>query len=416
ASWFNNTRSIILSIQRQPGTNTIEVVDSIKKLLPSFRAQMPASVNMEILNDRSMTIRDSIADVKFTLALTVALVVMVIFLFLRNLSATVIPSLAVPLSIFGTFGVMYLLGYSMNNLSLMALTLSVGFVVDDAIVMVENIVRHMELGERPFEAALNGAREIGFTILSMTVSLAAVFLPVLFMGGLLGRLLHEFAVTIGAAILVSGFVSLTLTPMLCSRFLRSQHQQRHGWLFTAFENGYQAIEHFYERTLRFALRRRLATMTIGLGMFVAAAWIYARTPKGFLPSQDSGTLFAFTQAQEGISFEAMGAHQRQVIDIVQQQPYVAGCFSFFGGGFVATNQGIFFVQLTPRNTRPHVDQIITDLRAKLAVVPGMMVFMQNLPPIQVGGQLTKAQYQLTLQSTDTTELYHYAGELEKRVR
>ncbi|HEY7183656.1 MAG TPA: efflux RND transporter permease subunit, partial [Blastocatellia bacterium] len=274
AGWFNNTRSIVLSIQRQPGTNTVEVVDNIKKLLPSFREQMPAAVNLDVLIDRSMTIRDSIADVKFTLVLTVALVIMVIFLFLRNLSATIIPSLAVPLSIFGTFAAMYLLGYSLNNLSLMALTLSVGFVVDDAIVMLENIVRHMEMGERPFEAALNGAKEIGFTILSMTISLAAVFIPVLFMGGILGRLLHEFAMTIGAAILVSGFVSLTLTPMLCSRYLRPPDEERHGRFYNVMERFFGGMLSTYDWTLRRVMKHHVITTTVSAFVFAATIYMF----------------------------------------------------------------------------------------------------------------------------------------------
>src|SRR5262245_310731 len=297
--WFNTTRAEVLAIRRQPGTNTIEVVDNIKKMLPSFRSQIPASVRMDILYDRSETIRDSIQDVKFTLYLTVALVVMVIFLFLRNLSATVIPSLALPVSIIGTFAVMYLLGYTVDNLSLMALTLSVGFVVDDAIVMLENIVRHMEKGETVLDAALNGSREISFTILSMTLSLAAVFIPVLFLGGILGRLLHEFAVTIAAAVLVSGFVSLTLTPMLCSRFLRPPAAEKHGRMYAASERVFQLWLRAYDWSLKGVLRHRFATLVMSIVLLVATVYIFIRVPKGFLSSEDSGSILGFTQAAQG---------------------------------------------------------------------------------------------------------------------
>ncbi|MBZ5701352.1 MAG: efflux RND transporter permease subunit [Acidobacteriia bacterium] len=420
ASWFNGERAIVLAVQRQPGTNTVEVVDSIKRLLPVYRAQIPPSVKLEILYDRSVSIRDSVHDVKSTLLLTIALVILVIFLFLRNLSATVIPSLAVPMSIIGTFSAMYLLGYSVDNLSMMALTLSVGFVVDDAIVMLENIVRHMEAGEPVMEAAIRGAREVGFTILSMTLSLAAVFLPVLFMGGILGRLLHEFSVTIGMAILVSGFVSLTLTPMLCSRFLRSQHERKHGWLYNSFENAYQAVERAYEGSLRFALRHRFATVLLSVLMLAGTVELFRLIPKGFLPSEDTGQIFIFTEAQEGISFEAMAEHQKQLMAIVQQQPYVANAFSSIGSGSSgaagSSNAGRLFIRLTPRATRPHVDRIIEDLRPKLAVVPGIRAYPQNLPPIRIGGQLTKALYQFTLQGTETSELYRAAAEFEARAR
>ncbi len=419
ASWFNNTRSVILAIQRQPGTNTVEVVDNIKNLLPTFRSQMPPSVRLEILYDRSVSIRASVHDVKFTLMLTIALVVMVIFLFLRNLSATVIPSMALPMSIVGTFAAMYLLGYSLDNLSLMALTLSVGFVVDDAIVMLENIVRHMEMGEGVMEAAFNGSKEVGFTIVSMTLSLAAVFIPVLFLGGILGRLLHEFAVTIGVAILVSGFVSLTLTPMLCSRFLRPPHEEKHGRAFNVFERGYDALLHFYDVTLQFALRHRFSTMVVSFALLVATGYLFMKVPKGFLPSEDTGSVFMFTEAAEGISYDAMVQHQKQLAEIVQQDPYVDNVMSSVGGGSASVagniNQGRIFIRLKPRTTRPHVDQIIEELRPKLAVVPGIRVYMQNLPPIRIGGQLTKSLYQFTLQSPDTEDLYRSAKLLEAKL-
>ena len=420
ASWFNGERAIVLAVQRQPGTNTVEVVDSIRRLLPVYRAQIPPSVKLEFLYDRSISIRDSVHDVKSTLLLTISLVILVIFLFLRNLSATIIPSLAVPMSIIGTFAVMYLLGYSVDNLSMMALTLSVGFVVDDAIVMLENIVRHLEAGEPVMEAAFRGAREVGFTILSMTLSLAAVFLPVLFMGGILGRLLHEFAVTIGMAILVSGFVSLTLTPMLCSRFLRAQHAQKHGWLYNLFEDGYRAVERAYEGSLRFALRHRFATVFLSVLMLGGTVVLFREVPKGFLPSEDTGQLFIFTEAQEGISFESMFEHQKQLMAIVQRQGYVANFMSSIGSGSSGaaggSNAGRLFIRLKPRSTRPHVDRIIEELRPQLATVAGIRTYLQNLPPIRIGGQLTKALYQITMQSTDTAELYRAAAEFEARAR
>ena len=420
ASWFNGTRAVVLAILRQPGTNTVEVVDNIKALFPNFRALLPPAVSLNILYDRSVSIRDSVRDVKFTLFLTITLVVMVIFLFLRNLSATVIPSLALPMSIVGTFAVMYLLGYSLDNLSLMALTLSVGFVVDDAIVMLENIVRHMEMGEGVLEAAFRGAKEVGFTIVSMTLSLAAVFIPVLFLRGILGRLLHEFAVTIGAAILVSGFVSLTLTPMLCSRFLRPRHGEKHGRLFNAFERIHQGMLRAYDVSLQFALRHRLATMALSLVLVVATGYLFVKIPKGFLPSEDTGSIFIFTEAAEGISYEAMVQHQRLLADIVSQDKYVDNVMSSVGGGSASvagnTNQGRIFIRLKPRATRPHVDQVIEELRPKLATVPGIKAYMQNLPPIRIGGQLTKSLYQFTLQSPDTEELYRSATLLEAKWR
>ncbi|MBM4295990.1 MAG: efflux RND transporter permease subunit, partial [Deltaproteobacteria bacterium] len=322
ASWYKQNRGIVLAIQRQPGTNTIEVVDSIKRLLPSLRNQIPAAVEIFTLYDRSVSIRDSVHDVQFTLMLTICLVVLVIFLFLRNLSATIIPSLALPMSIVGTFSVMYLFGYSIDNLSLMALTLSVGFVVDDAIVVLENIVRHMEMGEGIWDAALNGSREIAFTIVSMTLSLAAVFIPVLFMGGILGRLLHEFAVTIAAAILVSGFVSLSLTPMLCSRFLRPPQTEKHGKLYETSEGVFRGALRLYDRSLQYVLRRRRATMVFSGLLLVAAVYLFGYISKGFLPNEDTGTIFIFTEAAQGISFDSMVRHQKALAEIVSQEPTV----------------------------------------------------------------------------------------------
>jgi len=418
ASWYKDARSIMLAVQRQPGTNTVEVVDSIKELLPSFRAQMPASVNLNVLFDRSQSIRNSVGDVKFTLVLTMGLVILVIFLFLRTLSATLIPSLALPLSIVGTFAVMYLFGYSLDNLSLMALTLSVGFVVDDAIVMLENIVRHMEMGEGPLEASLRGSREIGFTILSMTLSLAAVFLPVLFMGGLVGRLLHEFAVTITTAILVSGFVSLTLTPMLCSRFLRPPAEQHHGRFYAASERAFQGVFGAYRRSLDVVLRHRGATLAFSGVLLVATVWLFVVIPKGFLPSEDTGQIFGFTEAAQGISFESMARHQQALAAVIQQDPNVEAFSSSIGasGPNAAGNQGRIFMRLKDRSERRlSADGVIQELRAKAAAIPGIRIFLQNPPPIRIGGQLTKSLYQLTLQGPDTAELYRRAAELEAKL-
>jgi HAE1 family hydrophobic/amphiphilic exporter-1 len=417
ASWYNTERAIVLAIQRQPGTNTVEVVDAIRKLLPTFQAQLPPSVRLAVLYDRSVSTRESIRDVQFTLMLTIGLVVLVIFLFLRNVSATIIPSLAVPLSIVGTFAVMYLLGYSLDNLSLMALTLSVGFVVDDAIVMLENIVRHMEAGEGRLEAALKGSKEIGFTIMSMTLSLAAVFIPVLFMGGVVGRLLHEFAVTIAVAVLVSGFVSLTLTPMMCSRFLRPPGESR-SRLYAASERVFDGMFRMYEWSLKRVLRLPRGTMVVLALTFVLTGYLFVVIPKGFIPNEDTGQIFAFTEAAQDISFEAMAEHQQAVADIVRQDPNVASFFSSIGAGGsnVVPNTGRIFIRLKPRSERLGVDQVIQELRPKLATVPGIKVYPQNLPTIRIGGQLTKALYQYTLQDADLQRLYHWAPILYERVR
>jgi HAE1 family hydrophobic/amphiphilic exporter-1 len=344
---------------------------------------------------------------------------MVIFLFLRNLSATVIPSMALPMSIIGTFAAMYLLSFSLDNLSLMALTLSVGFVVDDAIVMLENIVRHMEKGEGTYEAALNGSREIGFTILSMTLSLAAVFIPVLFMGGIIGRLFREFAVTIGVAILVSGFVSLSLTPLLCSRFLRPPKEERHGHVYAVTERAFQKMLTTYDWTLRRVLHHHAATMLVSSLLLVATAYLFVVVPKGFIPSEDTGQIFGFTEAAQDISFDEMARHQKVVAEIVRQDPNVEAFSSSIGaGGASATgNTGRIFIRLKDRSVRKLTpEQVIEGLRPRLAQIPGMRVFIQNAPPIRIGGQLTKSLYQFTLQGSDTRELYRVAPLLESKIR
>ena len=423
AAWYNtggkSTRAIVLAIQRQPGTNTIEVVDRIKEQIPSFRSQLPASVELNTLFDRTETIRASVHDVKFTLLLTIALVILVIFLFLRNLSATVIPSLALPLSIIGTFAAMYGLGFSVNNITLMALTLSVGFVVDDAIVMLENIVRHMEHGETAMEAALLGSKEIGFTILSMTLSLVAVFIPVLFMAGMLGRMLHEFAVTITVAILISGLVSLTLTPMLASRFLKPTGEERHGRLYNFMERFFDGMRDLYERTLKIVLRFRRTVLAVTLIMTLATVWLFAKMPTGLLPSDDIGAIFAITEGAQGVSFDEMKRNQQKLADIVLQDPNVEAFMSAVGAGGsrVASNGGFMFMKLKPRNLRKmNADQIIQELRPKVMGIPGIMMFMQNPPPIRLEATLSKAQYQFVLQSPDTQDLYTNASAFEAKLR
>ncbi|OYD89580.1 acriflavine resistance protein B, partial [Nostoc sp. 'Peltigera membranacea cyanobiont' 210A] len=456
----SGVRAIVLAIQRQPGTNTVQVVDAIKKLLPTFRTQIPAAVNMDILYDRSQSIRESVDDVQFTLLLTIALVVLVIFLFLRNISATVIPSLAVPLSIVATFGVMVLLGFSLDNLSLMALTLSVGFVVDDAVVMLENIVRHMEMGESRMEAALNGSKEIGFTILSMTISLVAVFIPILFMEGILGRLFREFAVTISVAILVSGVISLSLTPMLCSRFLSPPHHEEESEgdegaggageageageaggeilnsqskiqnpkskiqnfnrrLYNFSENIFNVILGGYDWSLKKSLKYHRTTMVISGAILVATVYLFIIVPKGFVPNADVGQITATTQASEDISFDEMVKHQQAVAAIAYRDPNVDSINSSVGAGGpnASANAGRILIELKPRHERHlSADEVVQELRPKLSVVPGIKVFLQNPPAINVGGQQTKAQYQFTLQTPNIQELYQYAPALEEKLR
>ena len=419
AGWMNGKRAIILAIQRQPGTNTVEVVDNIKKLLPVIRAEMPAAIDLSILYDRSDSIRASVNDVQSTLLITIFLVVLVIFIFLRNISATLIPSLALPMAIIGTFAAMWALNYSLDNLSLLAITLSVGFVVDDAIVMLENIVRHMEMGKGVIEAALDGSGEIAFTILSMTCSLAAVFIPVLFLGGIIGRLLHEFAVTIAAAILVSGFVSLTLTPMLCSRFLRPPSKQRHGHLYQVTERGFDKLLDTYRSSLGWVMRHRRATMSVLLLTVVGTAWGFYAIPKGFLPEEDNSQVLMFTRAAQGISFDAMVAHQSVLNQMVAHDPNVMDFFSSVGasGPSGVLNSGIVFAQLVPPSQRKlSIDEIIVKWRAQFSSIPGLMVFPQNPPAIQIGARFTESQYQMTLQSPDTKELFKYATMLEEKMR
>jgi HAE1 family hydrophobic/amphiphilic exporter-1 len=419
ASWNVDQRAIVLAVQRQPGANTIETVERIRQVLPSFQSRLPAAIEMKVLFDRSVSIREAIDDVQFTLILAGVLVLLVILLFLRNLSATLIPSLALPISIIGTFGAMSILGYSLDNLSLLALTLSVGFVVDDAIVMLENIVRHVERGETPFEAAIKGAREIGFTIISMTISLIAVFIPVLFMRGIVGRLLHEFAVTICVAILVSGLVSLTLTPMLCSRYITHADPAAHGRTFQLFERFFAALHAAYERTLRLAMRHPRMVLASFLATLLLTGLLFAAMPKEFLPNGDSGRIIAFTEGAQDVSFAAMVEHQRALAEIVAQEPEISSFMSAVGAGGVrpTANTGTLFMILKARDERhSSPDEIIQRLRPKLAEVPGIKVYLQNPPVIRIGGQLTAAQYQYTLQDTDLEQLYQWTATLTDGVR
>ena len=411
-AWNNGARSIILAISRQPGTNTVQIVDSIRTLLPELQASLPPSVKLELLYDASETVRASIHDVEFTLVLTIALVVMVIFLFLRNLTATLIPGSAVVLSIIGTFAAMYLLGYSLNMLSLMALTLSVGFVVDDAIVMLENIVRYMEMGKSRFEAAVLASKEIGFTILSMTLSLIAVFIPVLFLGGMVGRLLHEFSVTIIVAIIISGFVSLTFTPMLGSRYL-PPHDQKHGRLYVFLENAFEKLAGAYDVTLRAVLRHKLATLGVAAATLAGTVYLFTTMPTGFFPSQDSGFIFGVTQAGQDVSFESMAQKQKAVSDILRTDENVINAVAFSSD----SNVGYLFSMMKPRKDRPlSVDQTIESLRPRLGQVPGIMAFLQNPPPITINGQFSTSLYQMTIQSVNLNEIYEWTPKLTDRIR
>ncbi len=419
ASWFQGKRAIILAVQRQPDANTVEVVDRIRAALPVLRAGVPPSIALDVLNDKSVSIRDSVRDVQYTLMIAIALVILVIFMFLRNVTATIIPALALPVSIIGTFGGMYLFGFSIDNLSLLAITLSVGFVVDDAIVMLENIVRHVESGMRPFEAALKGAEEIGFTIVSMTVSLCAVFIPVLFMGGVVGRIFHEFGITISLTILISGIVSLTLTPMLCSRLLRpAKHGERQGRLFRASEAVFDMALRGYERTLRRVVARPGLWIVVTLATIGATLYLYRVVPKGFFPTEDTGLIFASTEGPQDVSFAGMVARQKAVADIVQHDPDVDYVMSTVGAGGLSstTNSGRMFIALKPREERKlSSNEVIQRLRREVSQVPGINSFFQNVQTLQIGGRPSKSQYQYTLQGPDFDQVEHYAPILERKI-
>jgi HAE1 family hydrophobic/amphiphilic exporter-1 len=422
ANFYRGMRNINLAIQKQPGTNVVAVVDAIKELMPTFREQLPPSVLLDVRTDRSAPIRESVHDVQMTLYLTFVLVVTVIFIFLRSAVATIISGLTLPVTMAATFAVMYLLNYSLDNLSLMALTLSVGFVVDNTIVMLENIVRHMEMGKSPMQASYDGSKEVAFTIVAMTASLVAIFIPVLFMGGLVGRLLEEFAVTIGIAIVVSGFVSLSLTPMLCSRFLKPPHRQKHGWFYNATERMFQSWLRAYDWSLRLSLKHRFVTMVSSLLLVAGSAYLFLIVPKGFLPSEDQDRFQISVEGIQGIGFDEMLRHQMEVAAIVEKDPDITGFSNNVGGGGGGgggqLNTGRIGVDLKPKSQRTRsVDQIIADLRPQVAKVPGVRVFMVNQPPINLGGQQgARSVYQFTLQDTDTAVLYKSAPLLEARIK
>jgi HAE1 family hydrophobic/amphiphilic exporter-1 len=419
ASWFNDNRAIVLAIQRQPAANTVAVVDLVRERLPQYRAMVPPSVNMEVLNDRSISIRDSVVDVQETLAIAIALVVMVIFLFLRTISATIIPALAVPVSLIGTCAAMYVFGFSINNMTLLALTLSVGFVVDDAIVMLENIVRHIEGGMRPFEAALKGAREIGFTIISITFSLIAVFIPVLLMGGMVGRVFREFAVTIAVAIIISGFVSLTLTPMLCARVLRTHHEgEKQNFVLRMFEAMFKGWLRAYEWALDRVIAYKFVTLLVTFATLAATVWLYIIIPKGFFPTEDTGFIAGSTEGASDVSFAQMAVLQRQVAQLVRDDKAVDYVNSTIGAGGPnpTLNQGRLFIALKPKKERGESStEIIQRLRRTANVVPGMRVTFQNVQNINITGRISKAEWQYTLQSSDTDALYQIAPELRDKI-
>ena len=411
AGLFNSKPSVLLIISKQPGANVIETVDRVKAILPQLQASIPAAINLQVASDRTPTIRASLREVERTLLISVVLVILVVFLFLRNVYSTLIPSIAVPVSLIGTFGVMYLAGYSLDNLSLMALTVATGFVVDDAIVVLENISRHIEAGLTPFKAALLGAKEVGFTVLSMSLSLIAVFIPILLMGGVIGRLFREFAVTLSAAILVSLFVSLTMTPMMCARLLRSKEQLNTGWFYKKSERVFEAVLGFYKRSLGFALRHGRLTMATLLVVICLNVFLYIIIPKGFFPQQDSGSLTGMIQADQSISFQAMQRKLIRMMDIIRSDPAVYNIAGFTGGG--QRNSGFMFVNLKPIYERKaSSDEVMARLRPKLASEPGAKLYLQSVQDIRVGGRSSGAAYQYTLQGDDLAELRVW----EKRLR
>ncbi|HEY3067064.1 MAG TPA: multidrug efflux RND transporter permease subunit [Methylomirabilota bacterium] len=419
AAWMNDKPAIIVNIQRQPGANIIGVVNRIKRLMPQLKASLPSSVDITILTDRTTTIRASVADVQFELMLTVVLVVMVMFLFLRSLSATVIPSIAVPISLVGTFGVMYLLGYSLNNLSLMALTISTGFVVDDAIVMIENIARYIEEGESPLQAALKGSGQIGFTIVSLTVSLIAVLIPLLFMGDVVGRLFREFAVTLSVTILVSAVVSLTLTPMMCATLLRHHHGGQEGWFYRATERGFDSVIAWYGRTLGWVLRHQPATLVVTVATLVLTIALYVVVPKGFFPVQDTGVILGISQAPEGVSFTAMAERQQALARVILKDPDVVSLSSFIGvdGVNMTPNSGRIQINLKPRDDRrDDAVAIIRRLQSQLTEVSDITLYMQPVQDLTVEDRVSRTQYQYSLQSADARELSEWTARLTDRMR
>ena len=419
AAWMNETPAVIVNIQRQPGANIIQVVDRIKKLLPLLKSNLPAAVQVDELTDRTTTIRASVKDVEFELMLTVALVVMVIFLFLRNVSATTIPSVAVPLSIVGTFGVMYLAGFSLNNLTLMALTISTGFVVDDAIVMIENIIRFIEEGDPPLEAALKGSEQIGFTIVSLTISLIAVLIPLLFMGDIVGRLFREFAITLSVTILVSAVVSLTLTPMMCSRILKSTHGRKQTRFYVASEHAFKSIIAFYGRTLQWVLKRQTATLLVAAGTLVLTIVLYIIVPKGFFPVQDTGIIQGISEAGQSISFPAMAEKQQQLTHVILQDPAVESLSSFIGvdGTNTTLNSGRIQINLKPLEDRKiSASDVIRRLQPSLEKIDGITLYMQAVQDLTVEDRVSRTQYQYTLEDPDPRELNFWTAKLMAKLQ
>ncbi|NUB28158.1 efflux RND transporter permease subunit [Azospirillum brasilense] len=414
ASWHNGTRAIVMAVQRQPDANTVDVVDRVRNLLPSFRAQLPPSAKVEVVNDRSTSIREAVEDVQFTLGLIIALVVLVIFLFLRRLTATMIPALTVPVSLIATAGGMHLMGFSIDNISLMALTLAVGLVVDDAIVMMENIVRYVEEGMPPFEAAIKGSREIGFTIISITVSLVAVFIPILLMGGVVGRVFHSFALVVTMSISASAFVALTLTPMMCARLLTHEtHKPKEGWFGRILEGGFSAMHRGYASTLRLALKHRPVMGLVMIATVVGSVLLFQAIPKGFFPTEDIGQITVSTEAAPDISFPAMAERQQEAARIVAAHPAVADMTSAVAIGGNSVNTGRMFVVLKPRSERPPAGEVIQQLRRQLSGIPGFAVYMQPVQNLRIGGRSSKSQYQYTIQGLNPEELYVWSGRLER---
>jgi hydrophobe/amphiphile efflux-1 (HAE1) family protein len=418
AAWYNKQRAIILPVQRLPGANVIATVDRIKAMMPVLQASIPSGIKISVISDRTETIRASVADVQFTLVLSVALVVMVIFLFLRSVWATIIPAITVPLSLIGTFAVLYELGYSLDNLSLMALTIATGFVVDDAVVVIENTVRHLEEGLSPMEAALKSAGEIGFTIVSITLSLIAVFIPLFLMGGYVGELFREFAVAVSVALLLSLGIALTLTPMMCSRLLKPESNQ-HGRIYRLFERGFDALLNLYESGLKVVLRHRFITLMVMLGTVALTGYLYTVIPKGFFPQQDTGLILGFSEAAQDISYQAMAERQQALVDAVLQDPAVAsvGTGIGAGGGNYTTNTGRMFIALKPKSERDaSADQVILRLQQRLAKIQGVTLYMQAAQDITIGGRLNKTQYQYTLADSDPGELSHWAPLFLEKIR
>jgi hydrophobe/amphiphile efflux-1 (HAE1) family protein len=417
SGWFNTDRAIILAIQRQPGANVIDTVNRVKAMLPVLQASIPPAIKVSIIADRTDTIRASVSDVQFTLILTVALVVMVIFIFLRNFWATVIPAVTVPLSLIGTFAVLYELGYSLDNLSLMALSIAVGFVVDDAVVVIENIVRHMEDGLPPYEAAMKGAGEIGFTIVSITLSLIAVFIPLFLMSGYVGLLFREFAITVSVSLVLSLIISLTLTPMMCARLLKPETKE-HGWLYRLFERGFDALLHAYERGLKVVLRHRFITLVTLLGTIALTGYFYVIIPKGFFPQQDTGLIISQSEAAQDISFQAMKERQQALQDAIMRDPAVdtIGAAVGAGGGVYTANDGRVYITLKPKSQRDPIETVIARLRKNLAKIQGITLYMQPAQDITIGARLNKTQFQFTLNDADAGELNHWAALFVDKIR